>query len=217
MVGFGQETDVQKTSEIRIEDGPGWDAQVSIRGVTLRLVSPLEMDGDLPLAPVPDQAEIDRLTRRRRGAIVRLWRWLVGEPGLQRVNVPDDGGAMHARQLCLAMYGRHHAEFLATLTTGEIFQLTQFYMGYQQRWAQAIGDWAAEQASVRYAEPAQESKAMHDVVMAAFGPPVHRYATGIVASDQTIPSLAFGANSGGQPDHGDHTSNGAVKFPGGER
>lgn len=187
----------KQASEIRIEDGPAWDAQVSIRGVTLRLVSPMEMEGDLPLAPVPDQAEIDRLTRRRRGALVRLWRWLVGEPGVERVNLPDDGGAMHARQLCLAMYGRHHAEFLATLTTGEIFQLTQFYMGYQQRWGQALAEWAAEQAEIRYAKPsaAQESSVMHDVVAAAFGPPRMGYAPGIVA--------------------GDHTSNGAVKFPAG--
>ena len=190
----------KQAGEIRIEDGPTWDAQVSIRGVTLRLISPMEIDGDLPLAPVPDQAEIDRLTRRRRGALVRLWRWLVGEPGLERVNVPDDGGAMHARQLCLAMYGRHHEGFLATLTTGEIFQLTQFYMGYQQRWAQAIGDWAAEQAGIRYAgnTPAQESSVMHDVVAAAFGPPRVGYAPGIV---------------GGGGGAGDHASNGAVKFP----
>jgi hypothetical protein len=191
--------------EIRIEDGPKWDAQVSVRGVTLRLVSPIEIGDDLPATPLPDQAALDRQSGRRVGAFVRLWRWLAGEPRLDRAALPDDGGAAHARRLCLAMYGAHHAEFLATLTTGEIFQLTQFYMGYQARWGQALHDWGAEQAEKRYgsvAKPAdaQPAQAMHDVVAAAFGPARKGFATGIVAG----PDLPGG-----------HTLNGQVKFPGG--
>lgn len=189
-----------------MEDGPVWDFAVSIRGVTLRLISPLELDADLPLVPVPDQAGVDRLTGRRPGVFVRLWRWLFGEPAAVRANeLPADGGAAHTRDLCLAMYGVEHAAFLAGLTTGEIYQLVKHYMGCQDRWAQALYDYGVQCAEKSIAArtdqaaiAGQTAQDVHSVFATAFGPPARRYAPGL--RDDA--------------DHADPTNNGAVKFPG---
>lgn len=193
----------------KIEDGPKWQAEISVRGVTIPLVSPLEI-ADLPLAPVPDQAEIDRQTGRRPGALVRLWRWLFGDPRLDRSTLPADGGAAHARVLALAMCGEHYRDFLDTLTTGEIFGVTQYYMGAQARWAQAIHDYGAACADAWLAEsskpainPNQTAEEVHSIILSAYGPPRRGYATGIVADE----AAADG--------HGDHAANGRVYGPGG--
>lgn len=201
--------------KIDLNDAPKFDATITVRGVKLALVSPMEVP-DLPPGPMPrTRAEIDAITGRRPGAFVRLWRFMFGEPGVDPKTLPEDGGAAQQLLLATVMVGEHHAAFLRTLTTGEVHQIVQAYMGVQMVWSERVQAWAAEQARRAMPEPdyidsplPANKKRERPVVVTpdtmvqrfreVFGEPRLAYAEGLDAEPVKVDGLSGGVGLNGQ-------------------
>lgn len=133
-------------ANINLDNAPEWDVSITIRGVEMHLVSPNELP-DMPEAPLPTQKMIDARLNRRPGLIGRLRLIIFGDP---HDSMPQDGGAAYLRQVVGLEVGEHHAEFLETLTTGEHAQIHASYLRSQNLWLDAVGAFAAQQASAAF-------------------------------------------------------------------
>lgn len=190
---------------LNFNDAPLWDCTMTIGGTAFTLLSPMDVDADMAPGPLPDQAAIDELTRRRAGIFRRAWWWLFGDPRRVRVaDLPTDGGADQARAVARAIVAPAQRGLISGLKTAEAAALVSAYMAAQGVYFERIGAWAADQARADMPTPAASDRlpdrvtpltpsnisATVDRFAALFGPPSNGYATGI--TPDTAPG--FGDN-----------------------
>jgi hypothetical protein len=109
------------TVRLDATNAPGWDLVLTVRGVDVPTLSPLE---------AADRAVVN-LAPRRPGALVRLWRWAVGEP---RRPFADDFETRQLRHTVAAFVPVTHRELLGACSGGELMLALQTYLGAQEAW-----------------------------------------------------------------------------------
>lgn len=123
-------------------NAPGWDLVLTVRGVDVPTLSPLE---------AADRAVVN-LAPRRPGALVRLWRWAVGEP---RRPFADDFETMQLRHTVAAFVPPTHHAVLRACSGGELMLALQNYLGAQEAWFADV----RERAQTLATRPAAERPA----------------------------------------------------------
>lgn len=112
-------------TKINTANTPVWDLTLTIRGRDVPTLSPLD---------AADRSVVN-LGPRKAGAIVRLWRYLVGEP---RRAVEDAHETRELRRTLQAAIAPEHADLVAELSGGEIMAALSSYLGAQSAWAAEI-------------------------------------------------------------------------------
>jgi hypothetical protein len=116
-----------------------WDFEVEVRGLVIPTLSP---QGTPEVTVVRNQTEVEAKLTRKPGVLVRLWRWLFGEP-MAREAISLDAETEHVRSLCLAFVPPSHHHMVHELNGGDLMLLFAAYQGAQVAWCQRVRDAAA--------------------------------------------------------------------------
>lgn len=137
-----------RNAEYDLDRLPEWDFALTVRGVRVPTLAPTRVP-EATLHRTPTAAE--RRAARRPGAIVRLWRWLAGQPA-PIDETRADAETEHTRALVrLFTPDIYHRPVIDQLNGGELMAALAAYMGAQAAWVAEIRR-AAEEQSSRAAE-----------------------------------------------------------------
>jgi len=117
-----------------------WDFEVEVRGLVIPTLSP---QGTPEVTVVRNKTEGELRLMRKPGVLVRLWRWLFGEP-MPRETITLDAETEHVRDLCLAFVPPSHHHMVHELNGGDLMLLFAAYQGAQVAWCQSVRDAAAK-------------------------------------------------------------------------